>query len=146
MSHQTNSPPNHPRRFHSLFSFFLGAFAIPSGWPPALIYLLIGGMAGGITWLWVEQSAAIGNGLLVFLSMAAFFAADRVLLASLPARGVSFAPWAEQFFALALPRAAAALAFGLRAKPLRRWKRPSFVSVIRCICKALPMRHACWSN
>ncbi len=113
MSHQTNSPPNHPRRFHSLFSFFLGAFAIPSGWPPALIYLLIGGMAGGITWLWVEQSAAIGNGLLVFLSMAAFFAADRVLLASLPARGVSFAPWAEQFFALALPRAAAALAFGL---------------------------------
>ena len=113
MIHQANSSPNHPRRFHGLFSFFLVAFAIPSGWPPALIYLLIGSIAGGITWLWVEQSAATGNGLLVLLSMAAFFAADRMLLASLPARGVSFAPWTEQFFALALPRAAAALAFGL---------------------------------
>lgn len=113
MTHQADSSSNRPRRFHGLFSFFLVAFAVPSGWPPVLIYLLIGGMAGGIAWLWAEQSVMTGNGLLVFLSMAAFFAADRMLLASLPARGVSFAPWTEQFFALALSRAAAALAFGL---------------------------------
>jgi len=113
MTHQADSSSNHPRRFHGLFSFFLVAFAVPSGWPPALIYLLTGGMAGGIAWLWAEQSATTGNGLFVFLSMAAFFAADRMLLATLPTRGVSFAPWAEQFFALALSRAAGALAFGL---------------------------------
>mgnify|MGYP001329901773 CR=1 FL=1 len=112
MTQQSSSPPRPSRSIHGLFHFFLVAFAAPAAWPPLVIYLLAAGMAAGIAWLWVGRAGAAGNGLLTFLIMGSFFAADKDILASLPRRTVSFAPWNEQFFALALPRAAAALALG----------------------------------
>lgn len=112
MTQHSSSPPRPSRGLHGLFHFFLVAFAAPAAWPPLVIYLLAAGMAAGIAWLWVERAGAAGNGLLTFLIMGSFFAADKDILASLPRRMVSFAPWNEQFFALALPRAAAALALG----------------------------------
>lgn len=112
MTHRSNSASHPSRRIHGLFHFFLVAFAAPAGWPTFIIYLFAAAVAAGIAWLWAVRSTASSHGLLVFLIMMSFFVADKVILASLPRRGVSFAPWGEQILALVAPRTAAAMFFG----------------------------------
>jgi predicted MPP superfamily phosphohydrolase len=116
------------RRGRGLFRFFLIAFANPARWPAAVVYLLAALMAGGLAWLWATQAGSAGNALLVFLIMGSFFASDRDMLAGLPRRGISFAPWAEQFFALAVSRAAVALIFGLLI-PVIGWPAAFYTNI-----------------
>lgn len=122
------SMPTKARRGRGLFRYFLIAFAKPARWPAAAVYLLAAIMAAGLAWLWGAQAASAGNALLVFLIMGSFFASDRDLLSGLPRRGISFAPWAEQFFALAISRAIVALIFGLLV-PVVGWPMAFYTNI-----------------
>jgi predicted MPP superfamily phosphohydrolase len=90
--------------------------------------LLIAVVSAGLAWLWSALGAGRAPAVLLFLIQIAFFIADRDLLAGLPRRRLSFAPWREQILALALPRAAAALALGLLV-PWLGWRAPFYVNL-----------------
>lgn len=96
--------PSKARIFKSMFHYALVAFGAPKHWPGWSIYLLGALLAAGVSWLWVARGRNPGEWLIPFLLMLAFFGSDRQLLASLPGRQISFAPWTEQIAALALAR------------------------------------------
>lgn len=113
MSHSFDALPEDDPLTKSFFHHVLVGFGAPAAWPDWTLNLIAGAVAAGLGWLWATLGAGFNNGLLVFLIQLSFFIADRNLLVSLPDRRVSFASWRAQFFALALPRAAATLALGL---------------------------------
>jgi len=93
-------------RFHQV----LVALHAPHGWPAWGVVLAGVGLAGGVGGVWwlLSRDVALSAGVAALLL--AFCAADAYLLRQLPRRGLSSASWKGQIAALALPRAAAALA------------------------------------
>lgn len=83
-----------------------------AGWMILLLSLLIP-IPAGLAWLLVTNDVrtVVVSGLCLWL----FSAADLIILLTLPRRRISFGPWKAQFFALSLPRMAAAVALGLAA-------------------------------
>lgn len=113
MTGSSTSAASDRHRVKGLFHLLLVLFAAPARLPIVVIYLVAGAIALGIASLWRVQLTPPANGLIMFMMMAAFFAADRDLLVSLPRRGISFGAWQSQLFGLLLPRTAVALVFGL---------------------------------
>jgi len=128
MAYSFDSAPDDDPLIKSTFHRFLVAFAAPVRWPVWLIYVLAAAMAAAIAAVWMAAGGGFNNAILQFLIMASFFAADKDLLASLPRRRISYGPWQSQFFALALPRAAAALAFGLLL-PWLGWRAAFYANI-----------------
>lgn len=113
MAYSFDSAPKDDPLIRSTFHRFLVAFAAPARWPTWAIYLSAATLAAAVAVVWAAMGSGFNNALLLFLITASCFVADRNLLVTLPGRRVSFGPWQSQLFALALPRAAAALIFGL---------------------------------
>lgn len=129
MAYSFDSAPKDDPLIKSMFHRFLVAFAVPVRWPLWMIYLLAGALAAAVAAVWTAMGSGFNNAILLFLIMASFFAADRNLLITLPGRRISYGPWQSQLFALALPRAAAALAFGLLL-PWLGWRVAFYASVV----------------
>lgn len=115
--------PDGPRA-KSLFHYVLVTFGAPGRWPVWVVYLLGGLLAAGVTGLWVSRGHDANEWPIIFVLALAFFGSDRQLLASLPERQLSFAPWTEQIAALALARALAAGLLGFLIPWLGWW--PAF--------------------
>jgi predicted MPP superfamily phosphohydrolase len=129
MSHSFDALPEDDPLTKSFFHHVLVGFGAPAAWPVWTIYLIAGTIAAGLGWWWAARGAQFIIATLVGLIQLSFFLIDRALLASLPRRRVSFGSWKAQFFALALPRAAVALALGLLI-PWAGWGAPFFVNLV----------------
>lgn len=128
MAYSFDSAPEDDPLVKSTFHRFLVAFAAPVRWPLWTIYLLAGALAAAVAAVWTAMGSGFNNAMLLFLIMASFFAADRNLLITLSSRRISYGPWQSQLFALALPRAAAALAFGLLL-PWLGWRATFYANI-----------------
>lgn len=128
MAHSFDSVPPDDPLINSRFHRALVAFAAPVRWPGWVIVALAGVLALGTAGVWLWRGSSINNAILLFLIVASFFVADRDLLASLPSRRISFGPWQSQFLALALPRTAVALAFGLLL-PWLGWRAAFYLNI-----------------
>lgn len=129
MAHSFDSVPDDDPLINSPFHRVLVAFAAPARWPGWVVGLLAGLLAAGTAAVWLWRGSAPGDAFLVFLIVGSFFLADRDLLASLPRRRISFGPWPSQFFALALLRAAVALACGLLL-PWLGWRVAFYLNIL----------------
>lgn len=136
MTHSFDSIPDDDPLIKSVFHHVLVAFSAPARWPVALVFLLGGALVAGTAWVWFLRGASLVDAGLVFLIQAAFFLADRNLLANLPRRRISFGSWQSQIFALTLPRAAAALALGLLLPALGWWAAFYLNMAIQCLALA----------
>lgn len=120
MKYSFEAIPKDDPLIKSTFHHFLVAFAAPARWPVGLIYLLGGIVSAGLAWLWAIRSDTPG-GWLMFAFMVSFFIADKLLLAGLPVRQISFAPWTSQIMALGVCRSVGALVLGLIAPYIGWW-------------------------
>ncbi len=129
MSDISDYLPDDDQLTSSLVHRLLVAFSAPARWPGWGIYGLIAILTAAVAGLWAALGAGPAPAALLGLIQIAFFIADRDILASLPRRRLSFAPWREQILALAVPRAAAALALGLLI-PWLEWHAPFYVNIV----------------
>ncbi len=128
MAHSFDSVSPDDPLINSVFHRVLVAFASPVRWPGWLLGGVAGLLAIATAAIWLWRGSSLNDALLVFLIVGSFFLADRDLLAALPRRRITFGPWQSQLFALALPRTAVAVVFGLLL-PWLGWRAAFYLNI-----------------
>ncbi len=110
MNYGFESLPQNDTLTKSLFHALLVGFYAPSRWPRWLVVLVMAGLAALVGAVWWWPAGGVAPAVIAALLLALAMAVDVAILAAQRRARIAFGPWQGQIAALALPRAALALA------------------------------------